>query len=67
MVLLAVGGVAVIEQPSSSILTEHRAFKQLMYLLRKRAIPATRLLLRRSLVVDFEFIPSVAVMLASLI
>ena len=43
MVLTAVGGVAVVEQPSSSILTEHPAFKQLNCLLRKLKIPATRL------------------------
>ena len=43
MVLLAMGGVAVVEQPGTSILPEHVAFKRLVALLRVRKIPAARL------------------------
>ena len=42
MVILAIGGAVVIEQPHSSILTGHRAFKHLNHLLSKLKIPATR-------------------------
>ena len=45
MVLLSMGGVAVVEQPGTSILAEHVAFKSLVALLRVRKIPAARLCL----------------------
>ena len=38
---MAVGGVLIVEQPASSVLAEHVAFKYLVKLLWSKKIPAT--------------------------